>query len=310
MNTARPRVLVLGSAGFIGSALCRYLADRDFRVHALGRSEAEETHPNLVRMRGSIEDRGLLREALAACEHVVYAAAMTTPGTSARDPGLEVLGNLLPLSRLLECAADFPGRRVVYLSSGGAIYGEAARDAGETDPLRPRSYYGAGKVAAEAFLHACVASSDWTAVSLRPTNLYGPGQHATKGFAIVPTLFDRAIDGQPFQIWGDGSSVRDYCHIDDLLAAIELAVVKPLKSDFNVYNVASGQSASILELVEACQLASGRPIRTEFRPLRGVDVACVSPSHQAISDELGWAPHFDLKTGLEQTWHWHQKSRP
>ena len=104
--------------------------------------------------------------------------------------------------------------------------------------------------------------------------------------------------------------MRDYCHIDDLLAAIELAVVKPLKSDFNVYNVASGQSASILELVEACQLASGRPIRTEFRPLRGVDVACVSPSHQAISDELGWAPHFDLKTGLEQTWHWHQKSRP
>lgn len=308
MTAARSGVLVLGSAGFIGSAVCRHLAERNCKVHALGRSETEETHPNLVRIRGSIEDRGLLREALGACESIVYAAAVTTPGSSARDPSLEVLGNLLPLSRLLECAADFPGRRVVYLSSGGAIYGEAARDACETDPLRPRSYYGAGKVAAEAFLHASVASSDWTAVSLRPSNLYGPGQHATKGFAIVPTLFDRAIDGQAFQIWGDGSSLRDYCYIDDLLEAIALSVEKPLKGNYNVYNVASGQAASILELIEACQLASGKPIRTEFRPLRGVDVACVSPSHQAISDELGWMPRVDLKTGLQRTWHWHQKS--
>jgi UDP-glucose 4-epimerase len=308
LTTSQPRVLVLGSAGFIGSSLCRYLAERDFTVHALGRSENQESHRNLVRIRGSIEDRALLRDALAACDSIVYAAAVTTPGNSSRDPALEVLGNLLPLAHLLECASDLPGRRVIYLSSGGAIYGDPARAAAETHLLRPRSYYGAGKVAAEALLHACAASSDWAAVALRPSNLYGPGQRATKGFAIVPTLFDRAIDGEPFRIWGDGSSVRDYCYIDDLLEAIALALGAPLQEDFSVYNVASGQVASVLQLVEACQLASGKPIRTEFLPPRGIDVACVSPDSGAISQALGWTPAFDLATGLERTWHWHRNS--
>ncbi|HOX72954.1 MAG TPA: NAD-dependent epimerase/dehydratase family protein [Dokdonella sp.] len=300
-------VLVLGSAGFIGSPLCRQLARLGYAVHALGRSERTESSAGITRIRGSIEDRRLLREALAACATVVYAAATTTPGTSAGDPSLEVIGNLLPLSRLLECAADFPQRRIVYLSSGGTIYGDDASGAVESRVLRPRSYYGAGKVAAEALLHACVSTSDWTAVSLRPSNLYGPGQRVTRGFAIVPTLFDRAADGEEFQIWGDGSTVRDYCYLDDLIDAIVLALPVPAADPFTVYNVASGQTASILELIGACELASGRKIRVRHLPARGFDVACVSPSHRAITEDLGWKARTDLATGLQRTWDWRQQ---
>ena len=121
MNTPAESVLVLGSAGFIGSALCSHLAKLGHHVHAFGRSEADGAQGGITHIRGSIEDRHLLRDALGKCASIVYAASMTTPGVSARDPSLEVLGNLLPLSRLLECAADFPRRRIVYLSSGGAI---------------------------------------------------------------------------------------------------------------------------------------------------------------------------------------------
>lgn len=300
-------VLVLGSAGFIGAPLCLHLAQLGYAVHALGRSESNAASPGITRIRGSIEDRHLLREALAACETIIYAAAMTTPGTSAGDPALEVLGNLLPLSRVLECAADFPQRRIVYLSSGGAIYGEGANDAKESKVLRPRSYYGAGKAAAEALINACVSTSDWSAVALRPSNLYGPGQRVTKGFAIVPTLFDRAADGKEFQIWGDGATVRDYCYIDDLIDAIVLSMSAPATEPFTVYNVASGQTASILELVDACQSASGRTIRVRHLPARGVDVACVSPNHEAITNDLGWTARTDLATGLQRTWRWHEQ---
>ena len=308
MHAAAESVLVLGSAGFIGSALCTHLARQGHHVHALGRSQADGNQAGITHMRGSIEDRHLLRDALGKCNRVVYAASMTTPGVSARDPSLEVLGNLLPLTRLLECAAEFPGRRIVYLSSGGAIYGDEAANAVESGPLRPRSYYGAGKAAAEAFLHACVATGDCSAVILRPSNLYGPGQRVTKGFAIVPTMFDRASDGKAFQIWGDGSTVRDYCYIDDLVEAVTAALFSPLQRQVNVYNVSSGQTASILELIDACQIASGRSINVEFKPARGVDVACVSPSHQLIADELGWTAHVDLASGLRRTWAWHQSS--
>jgi UDP-glucose 4-epimerase len=304
-NTAEP-ILVLGSAGFIGSAICAQLSRMGHPVIALGRSETDRRDGNVTHVRGSIEDRQLLRDALTRCKSVVYAAALTTPGTSANDPALEVLGNLLPLSRLLECAPEFPERRLIYLSSGGAVYGDSTGDVRESDMLRPRSYYGAGKAAAEALLHACVAGSSWSSVVLRPSNLYGPGQRVTKGFAIVPTLFDRAVDGAAFQIWGDGATVRDYCYIDDLTDAVASALFTSLPQPFNVYNVASGQTASILELVEACKLASGRPIRTEFRPARGVDVARVSPNHQLILDELGWKARIDLASGLERTWRWHR----
>ena len=306
MNVPAESVLVLGSAGFIGSALCSHLAKLGHHVHAFGRSEADRIQDGVTHIRGSIEDRQLLRDALGRCSHIVYAASMTTPGVSARDPALEVLGNLLPLTRLLECAAEFPGRRLVYLSSGGAIYGDEGADASELRALRPRSYYGAGKAAAEALVHACVATSDWSAIMLRPTNLYGPGQKVTTGFAIVPTMFDRARDGKTFQIWGDGSTVRDYCYIDDLLEAITMSLLGPARQPFNVYNVASGQTASILELIDACQIASGRTINIEFHPARGVDVARVSPTHQLIADELGWKARVDLATGLRRTWGWHR----
>lgn len=308
MTEREEPVLVLGSAGFIGSALCSQLASQDRPVFALGRSEHTGSDGRITHLRGSIEDKHLLRDAMAECRTLVYAASISTPATSAADPALEVIGNLLPLSRVLECAADFPGRHLVYLSSGGTIYGDRATDANEDFPLRPRSYYGAGKAAAEALLHACVATSDWTATSLRPSNLYGPGQPVSKGFAIVPTLFDRASDGKPFQIWGDGSIVRDYCYIDDLIRAIIAAGTTPPSERFSVYNVASGRTTSILELVKACELASGRRIATEFRPARGVDVPSVSPSANAIRIALGWSAETDLETGLRRTWEWHKQS--
>lgn len=306
MNAPAESVLVLGSAGFIGSALCSHLAGLGHHVLAFGRSEEDGIQDGITYIRGSIEDRHLLRDALSKCGSIVYAASMTTPGVSARDPSLEILGNLLALTRLLECAADFPQRRIVYLSSGGAIYGDDAGDASESRLLRPRSYYGAGKAAAEAFLHACVATSDWSAVILRPSNLYGPGQKVTKGFAIVPTMFDRALDGKAFQIWGDGSTIRDYCYIDDLIEALTLSLFTQASQPFNVYNVASGQTASILELAAACRIASGRAINIEFHPVRGIDVACVSPTHHRIADEMGWRARVDLASGLQQTWAWHQ----
>lgn len=304
MSHTLEAVLVLGSAGFVGSAICTRLNSIGHKVFALGRSEMGRSADGITHMRGSIEDRELLREALQQCQTVIYAASLTTPSTSARDPALEVTGNLLALARLLECAPDFPGRRLIYLSSGGAIYGDCAGNAREEDLLRPRSYYGAGKAAAEALLHACAASTDWTTISLRPTNLYGPMQQVTKGFAIVPTLFDRALDGRAFNVWGDGSIVRDYCYIDDMVDAVLVTLATSPSEQLAVYNVASGHAISILELVDLCQQVSGRPIRVEHLPRRGVDVARIAPSNHAIISDLGWSPRTDMLTGLAHTWQW------
>ncbi len=303
-ESARGEVLVLGSGGFIGSAITEFLARSGRRVLALGRSEATVKGSTVVRIRGSIEDTVLLRETIAACDQIVYCASVTTPGTSASDPALEVLGNLLPLARVLECAHMCSGRRLIYMSSGGAVYGDLARGAVEATPLSPRSYYGAGKSAAEALIHACTVSTDWQATVLRPSNAYGPGQDLVKGFAIVPTLFARALDSTPFQIWGDGSTARDYCYIDDLTAAVGAVLGTAQSAPLETYNVASGLSVSILDLVAKCEAASGRRIQLDFQPARGVDVPHVSPSSAAIRSALGWVPAVSLEEGLQRTWHW------
>jgi UDP-glucose 4-epimerase len=309
MKTDDARVLVLGANGFVGAAIASGLAANGHQVYAYGRADTGVRHPRVELVQGSIEDSSLLREAIARATHIVHAASLTTPGTSARDPALEIIGNLLPLARVLECANDFPERRLIYLSSGGTVYGDASDGADENAPLRPRSYYGAGKVAAEALIHACTATTDWSASVLRPSNLYGPGQSMARGFAIVPTLFARALDGAPFHVWGDGSAVRDYCYIDDIVEAVRLSLPAAGAAHYSIYNVSSGCSASVVVLAAACERACGRPIRMEFGPARGVDVQYVAPSHAALAAGLGWQPRIDLAEGLARTWRWIESTR-
>lgn len=301
-----PNTLILGANGFAGNAVASHLAAMGRPVLAYGRSPLAA--PGIEAIQGSIEDTSLLREAISRCSLVVHVASMTTPGTSARDPSLEVVGNLLPLASILECAEAYPNRRLVYLSSGGAIYGDLADGASESTALSPRSYYGAGKVAAEAMIHACTVTSTWSARVLRPSNLYGPGQAVARGFAIVPTLFERALDGDAFTIWGDGSTVRDYCYVDDLVGAVEWALQDASPIGFAAYNVASGRTASILQLVELCERTSDRRIARSFMPARGVDVPRVALDASELR-RLGWHAKINLEEGLMRTWNWFRALR-
>ena len=301
-------VLILGSTGFLGSALKDQILRLGYPVHALTRSGPEVQGGHLTQVCGSLDDPDLLRNLLPSCRHVIYAAGQSTPGSSEHSPSLEVTQNLLPLARFLECAKDFPGRRLIYLSSAGAVYGDGARDADEAAALHPRSYYGAGKVAAEALIHACSASSGWEAIVLRPTNIYGPGQAAGKEFAIIPTLLNRAWDGGLFPIWGDGQTVRDYCYIDDFADAVTRLLRQPPPARFAIFNVASGCTATIFAMVSACEAASGRSIRVEHHPTRAVDVPEVSPRAEAITQSYDWRPRVALDQGLAMTWKWFQDS--
>lgn len=304
----RDGVLVLGSTGFIGAHLVDRLAGLGYHVYALARSEVDSECGKVRRIPGSIDDEALLRKLIGRCRHVIHVASLTTPSASASAPALEISGNLTALAHLLSLAKDFPERRMIYMSSAGAVYGDLAVDADESLPRRPRSYYGAGKAAAEMFIHACTATTTWQAVVLRPSNIYGPGQHAASGFAIVPTLFARAAEGTSFTIWGDGQTVRDYCHVSDLVDLTVKAIELEGDTKYAVYNAASGETASILELVAACERSAGRRIDVEFQPARSVDVPHVSLNTNSARATYRWKAKIPLREGLDQTWRWHLES--
>jgi len=299
----RNATLILGGGGFIGKRLSAALRRAGQSVAVLGHGLEDAVAADFVQRRGSVEDAGLLRELLEASACVVYLASVTTPSASAREPGLEVTGNLLPLARFMEIAQSVAPRKLVFISSAGAVYGDQADGVTENIALRPRSFYGAGKAAAEAMLHAFTVNSGWSTVVLRPTNVYGPGQLPIKGFAIVPTIFRHLRDRSVFEIWGDGSVVRDYLFVDDLCSLIARSIASDARA-YRVYNAGSGTAVSILELVRRCEQAAGMRLETALRPARAVDVPRAVPNIDAVANDYDWHAATALDAGLSQTWQW------
>ncbi|KRG60732.1 hypothetical protein ABB25_00555 [Stenotrophomonas koreensis] len=300
---SRP-VLVLGASGFIGRQLVERLAGEGFPVLAATRQSCGFDSDQVENVVAPFVEAATFSALLERCGAVVHAASSTTPGSSTATPQLD--GNLRTTLALLEALQAAPGRRLLYLSSAGTLYGDRDTPAQETDPLRPRSYHGAGKAAAEQFLHAWAAQYDGTAVVLRPSNVYGPGQTARQGFAIVPTAMDCAATGRTLEIWGDGTQLRDYLHVADLVAMCLHALQAPLPSGCHVFNAASGQAVTLKTLLERIERVSGRAIQRRYVQPRIADVGKVLINPQAARQAFGWEARTDLDTGLAQTWQWHQ----
>lgn len=300
---SRP-VLVLGASGFIGRQLVERLSGEGFPVLAATRQSCGFDSDQVENVVAPFVEAATFSALLERCGAVVHAASSTTPGSSTATPQLD--GNLRTTLALLEALQAAPGRRLLYISSAGTLYGDRDTPAQEADPLRPRSYHGAGKAAAEQFLHAWAAQYDGTAVVLRPSNVYGPGQTARQGFAIVPTAMDCAATGRTLEIWGDGTQLRDYLHVADLVTLCLQALQAPLPLGCHVFNAASGQAVTLKTLLERIERVSGRAIQRRYVQPRIADVGKVLIDPQAARQAFGWEARTDLDIGLAQTWKWHQ----
>jgi UDP-glucose 4-epimerase len=297
------RILIVGGAGFVGRRLAAHLAAAGHRLDILVRRTTLEPIEGAVVHAGGLENVELLRHLLPQVDAVFHVASATTPGVSRAAPSLEASLNIAPTLRLLEMMQDAPGTRLVYMSSGGTVYGDpASPQVGEAAPLRPLSYYGAGKVAIETFIGACAHAFGIPATVLRPSNLYGPGQPRYLGFGVVRSMLQHVIDGSTMEIWGDGRIVRDFLYIDDLVAAFDAVLTHPDPS--GTFNVGSGDGCSLNELVEIVQRASGRPLPVRHLPARTIDVQSIVLDCSAIRARLGWRPRVDLADGIARTWSW------
>jgi UDP-glucose 4-epimerase len=253
---------------------------------------------------GRLDDTALLRELLPQCSSVVHAATTSTPGSYRQEPARDAEENLLPLLRVLEVLAEYKGVHLLYLGSGGALYGNPGRlPADESLMPQPLSYHAAGKAAAEQFL-GVFARQGHPVTVLRPSNAYGPGQLVRVGFGVIPTLLSHLRDGTPMEVWGDGESVRDYLHIDDLVAACLAVLAAPHDGTFNV---GSGKGISLNELCFLAERVTRRPLRMHRRPARSVDVRAVILDSRLLTSSYGWQPTVTLEQGLLSTWQWLQR---
>lgn len=281
---SRDGVLLLGGAGFIGSALARRLARDQVPMHVIGRHEGDR-----------------LASVLPLCRTVVHLASATTPGSSAIQPNLE-LDNLGLTLRLLESLQRRPETHLIFFSSGGTVYGNPQRlPVTEDSPIAPLSNHGAGKAASEAFCEAFRAHGHAVTI-LRPSNAYGPGQELKSGFGLIRTMLEHARAGTVLEIWGDGENVRDFIHIDDVVEATRRLVNLP--QDSGTYNLGSGIGFSINRVRRIVEAATGAELQAVHRPARGIDVRSLVLDTSRLHARLDWRPGIGLAAGVEGTWEW------
>jgi UDP-glucose 4-epimerase len=296
------RAIVTGGAGFIGSNIADALLARGDEVHVLddlskGKREnvpAEaELHVADIRSPDDVFDA-------VRPDAVVHLAAQADVRTSVERPDYDADVNIIGTVRILE-AARRHSARVVFASTGGAIYGECDRPAPEDSPRRPLAPYGTSKLAGEEYLATWNRLYETEHVSLRFGNVYGPRQEPHGEAGVVAIFMGLLRESGTPKIFGDGRQTRDYVYVGDVAGAVLLALGH---EGGGVYNVGTGVETSVLELYEAIQRVSGIEREPSFEPPRLGELQRSVLDISLAGRELGWKPKHTLADGLAETWAW------
>ncbi len=296
------RAVVTGGAGFIGSHVADALVARGDEVHIvddLSSGRREQVPAGATLHEADIRDGfGELFDAVRP-ETVFHLAAQMDVRRSIDDPLLDAQVNVLATVGLLETARAH-GARVLFASTGGAIYGECDGPAPENAPRRPLAPYGTSKLCAEEYLATFNRLYGSAHVSFRFGNVYGPRQDP-HGEAGVVAIFLRALHEQRTpRIYGDGSQTRDYVFVGDVVRAM----VGGLGPTGGVFNIGTGEETSVVALYEACRSVAGSDLEAERAPARLGEIQRSVIDPALAGRELGWRAETPLERGLAATFDW------
>jgi UDP-glucose 4-epimerase len=298
------RCLVIGANGFLGSRLTDALVAAGHRVTAFdrfSRGTRAFSSADLTVVPGDFLSVADLAAAVEGQDDVFHFLSTTTPATVDGDPTIDLRTNVAQSVELLALCARAGIRRLFYASSGGAIYGpRPGASFVEDAPVAPISPYGIGKLAVERYIDYYAATAGLSAVSLRISNPYGTNPNPSKRQGVIPITLNRILRSEPVVRLGDGSMVRDYIHVDDLVRRI----LRMVDADprHRVYNLGSGRGTSVAEVLETVRTVVGRdfPVRTAPKPATFVDHVVLDVSRYI--EEFGADDDLSLTEGIARTW--------
>jgi UDP-glucose 4-epimerase len=305
------KALVTGGAGFIGSNLVDALlarGDEAIVVDDLSTGKRENLEGALangaVLVEADIRDRGAIEE-LAGRERpevIFHLAAQIDVRRSVADPAWDASINVGGTANVLEAARVAGSRRVVFSSTGGAIYGEGEGQQlplAEDAPLAPEAPYGQSKFAAEGYVSLYERLYGLSGVSLRLGNVYGPRQDPLGEAGVIAIFCGRLRDGSPPTVFGDGKQTRDYIYVGDVVAALLAAAESGVSG---AINVGTGIETDVLELIRQLRELSGSEgFEPEFQPMRVGEVQRISIDPGRAARELSWRAEIGLEEGLRVT---------
>ena len=305
MDSGERRILVTGGCGFIGSNLVGTLSARGYDVsvlddESLGRRENLGDFTGRY-FKGDVADLQLLGEAVHDVNAVVHLAAHTRVIESIENPAIGFHTNVVGTFHLLEACRQAGVKRFVNASTGGAILGEAKPPVHEEMVPRPVAPYGASKLAAEGYCSAYSAAYGLPCISLRFSNIYGPGS-LHKG-SVVAHFLKRILSGEDLVIYGDGQQKRDYLFIEDLTKGIMQAIESDATGAFQL---GTGKGTTLHSLVEIMRdvIKGGYPIEVRYEPARAGEIHSTWCDISKARQTFGFDPATHLSEGIGQTWEW------
>jgi UDP-glucose 4-epimerase len=320
MSLQGKRILITGGAGFIGTTLARRLvgANEVIALDNLHRDALSGTdlgeHPSFTFHRGDVLDADLVRELAAGVTHIVHCAAIAGVDTVLESPVRTMRVNLIGTYNVLEAALATREtvERVIEFSTS-EVFGTYAFKVDETHVTTQGSVgearwtYAVSKLAGEHMGRAYYDEYGIPLVSVRPFNVYGPGQI---GGGAIRAFIEAALDGRDLVIHGDGSQIRAWCYVEDMVAGALLCLEHPAApgESFNIGNARS--AVTIFDLASRIRRLTGCPGEIRFQPLHYTDVELRIPNVDKARQVLGFDAEVELDDGLARTIAWYRERKP
>jgi UDP-glucose 4-epimerase len=307
-NDVAMKCLILGGGGFIGSAIVENLLLRGYDVRIFERPRVAS--PRVFRpdesvqwVTGDLASSHDVEVAMHGCDVIVHLVSATLPQSSNDDPVYDVQSNLVTTLQILKLMVLHKIPRIVFISSGGTVYGNPDYlPIDEKHRTEPQVSYGITKLAIEKYLLMYERLHGIRAVILRVANPYGERQRVETAQGAVAVFLNRAMRGLPIEIWGDGSTTRDFLYVADVAEAFARAIT--YAGTHSVFNISSGAGTSLNHLIDMVDEALGITVRRVYKAARPFDVPVSVLSNDLARLEFDWRPQVSLRDGLVRTIRW------
>lgn len=272
-------ILITGGAGFIGSHLCDALLDKGYAVRILDdfstgqRGNLQVGHPRLELVEGDVADAGLVTQVAAGCSAVVHLAAVASVQASVEDPVRTHQSNFIGTLNVCEAMRVHGLRRVLFASSA-AVYGNngEGESIAEDTPKAPLTPYAVDKLASEQYLDFYRRQHGLEPVVFRFFNIFGPRQDPSSPYSGVISIFsERAVQGLPITVFGDGEQTRDFLYVGDLVQVMVQALEQPQVEEGAV-NIGLNQATSLNQLLAALEKVVGSLPAISYVAARSGDI--------------------------------------
>ena len=296
---------IIGGGGFLGGHLCQALVEAKAKVRVFSRSDVSISRDrNVTAIQGTLEDTDVLRAAVKNSEFVFHLLGGVSPVSADPNLRLEIDQSVSASVRLFELCCEFNVRRIIFVSSGGTVYGiPASIPISEDNPTFPISPYGINKLSIEKYLHYFWMSAGLEYSIMRVANPFGPFQIPGRGQGVIATMLRNAIDGKALEIWGDGEAIRDYIYAPDAAQALALAAV--YQGPERIFNVGSGVGRSVNSIAtDILRLTEREDLPVVYRNARPTDVPVNVLDISRIRREFNWMPQISWDQALHQTASW------